>query len=281
MGSEEFKIQLEERWDKAASRYGRIGPPFFQTCAKQLVELTPLKSGNKVLDVATGTGFVALEAAPKVGVDGHVTGIDISGSVIEKAKENAKVCGLSNVDFIKMDAEKLEFPDNSFDVVTCGISLCCILPGQVKALKEMYRVLKIDGNLSLSDWNGAASSPGWATGSEILGERRNEIEVINKDTWEIMEKRVLFQARALEALLKEIKLRDVQITKKSIHFWYKDGQELLEYMLTSGDTNTILNSFSEKSRTEIKKETLLRFQALTTDEGILSTSHLLYAIGRK
>jgi ubiquinone/menaquinone biosynthesis C-methylase UbiE len=93
------------------------------------------------------------------------------------------------------------------------------------------------------------------------------------DKVQALRERMLFQTHTLEALLKEIEFHDVQVIQKDIDFWYKDAQELLEYMLTSGETNIFLNSFSELSRNEIKKELLLKFQALTTDKGILSISH--------
>jgi ubiquinone/menaquinone biosynthesis C-methylase UbiE len=282
MGSKEYKIQEEEMWDKTAPHYGRIGPPFFQICAEQLVELTPLKPGEKVLDVATGTGFVALEAAPKVDVDGHVTGIDISGGMVEKAKKNAKDLGLTNVDFIRMDAENLEFPDSSFDVVICGMSLF-LFPDQVQAIREMYRVLKVGGILLLSDWNATYLSPGGTTFTEVLGEKmqKGELEVLNEDVAEAMGKMVLFQPHTLEALLKEINFHGIQIIQKDIDFWCKDAQEVLDFMLASGNVNTGLSLFSESSQSEIKKEVLMRFQALTTNKGILSNSRLLYALGRK
>lgn len=93
-----------------------------------------------VLEVGVGTGK-NLKYYPK---GCSVIGIDISEGMLEKARKRAE--GLNNVTLLLMDAEHLEFPDNSFDYVITTFVLCSI-PNPVKALKEMHRVLKPDGEM--------------------------------------------------------------------------------------------------------------------------------------
>jgi len=131
----------------AASKYNRIAPIY------ELIDL-PLEllffrkwrkealSGlsGKVLEIGVGTGR-NLKYYP---AGCSVTGIDNSKGMLEKARE--KATNMKNVTLLLMDAEHLEFPDNSFDYVVTTFVLCTI-PDSVKALKEMRRVLKPSGEL--------------------------------------------------------------------------------------------------------------------------------------
>jgi demethylmenaquinone methyltransferase/2-methoxy-6-polyprenyl-1,4-benzoquinol methylase len=131
----------------AVSKYNRISPIY------ELIDL-PLEllffrkwreealSGlsGKVLEVGMGTGR-NLKYYP---TGCFVTGIDNSEGMLEKARERA--ANMRNVNLLLMDAEHLEFPDNTFDYVVITFVLCTI-PDPVKALKEMRRVLKPSGEL--------------------------------------------------------------------------------------------------------------------------------------
>ncbi len=95
---------------------------------------------GKVLEVGVGTGR-NLKYYP---AGCSVTGIDISAGMLEKARKKAR--GMKNITLLLMDAEHLEFPDNSFDYVVTTFVLCSI-PDPIRALKEMRRVLKPSGKL--------------------------------------------------------------------------------------------------------------------------------------
>lgn len=131
----------------AASKYNRISPIyelidlplellFFRRWRKETLS----DLNGKILEVGVGTGR-NLKYYPE---DCIVTGIDNSIGMLERAKE--KAADKKNFTFILMDAENLEFPDNSFDYVVTTFVLCTI-PDPVKALKEMRRVLKPTGKL--------------------------------------------------------------------------------------------------------------------------------------
>jgi ubiquinone/menaquinone biosynthesis C-methylase UbiE len=130
-----------------ASKYNRIAPIyelidlpmeflFFRKWRKDVL----LGLSGKVLEVGIGTGK-NLKYYP---VDCSVTGIDFSERMLEKARGKAKE--MKNVTLLLMDAECLEFQDNSFDYVVTTFVLCSI-PDPVRALKEMRRVLKPSGEI--------------------------------------------------------------------------------------------------------------------------------------
>jgi len=92
------------------------------------------KATGKILDVACGTGQNLSLFAP----NSEITAVDLSPKMLELSRENASKHNLS-VNFAVMDAEKLEFPDGSFDTVVSTLSTCTF-PNPVKALQEMKRV---------------------------------------------------------------------------------------------------------------------------------------------
>lgn len=99
----------------------------------------------KVLDLCTGTGDLA-KATQKICIKTEITGVDFSQNMLELAKKQVK-----NVDFIQAHCENLPFSNNEFDVVTMGFGLRNI-ENREKALKEIYRVLKKDGEFMHLDF---------------------------------------------------------------------------------------------------------------------------------
>ena len=108
-----------------------------------------LSKENKVLDVGCGVGTSSIFLAKKFGCS--MTGIDLSEKNIKIAESFATEQGLESLtNFLVGDAEKFDLSDNMFDSIICECSLC-LFPDKAQAAKEMFRVLKKDGNLGISD----------------------------------------------------------------------------------------------------------------------------------
>ncbi|MEH2269383.1 MAG: methyltransferase domain-containing protein [Nostoc sp.] len=112
--------------------------------AKLLLEFVPLHSGQKILDVATGTGLLAIAAAEKVGSEGYVVGIDMTPGMLHQARQKITAAKLQNIELIEADAEYFNFSDSSFDVVFCCEAIV-LFPDILAILQKWYRFLKSGG----------------------------------------------------------------------------------------------------------------------------------------
>jgi ubiquinone/menaquinone biosynthesis C-methylase UbiE len=147
-------------WDRAATEYEALWQAKLAIAQLKLLQCVSLQPGERVLDVACGTGLVAFPAAQAVGPSGRVVGIDLSDRMIDLARGRAKAQEVSNVGFARMDAENMALPSASFDVVLCALGLM-YLPDPARAVSEMRRVLHPGGRLGVAVW-GERSRCGWA-----------------------------------------------------------------------------------------------------------------------
>ena len=138
------KERMQKIW--TSGEYARIGNPI-AIMGELLCEAVDLRSGDTVLDVATGSGNAAISAARRFC---DVTGMDLAPESVEHARRRAEAEGME-IAFEVGDAEDLPYPDASFDVVlsTIGVMFC---PDQEKAAGELLRVCKPGGRIGLASW---------------------------------------------------------------------------------------------------------------------------------
>jgi ubiquinone/menaquinone biosynthesis C-methylase UbiE len=134
------------RTNWSAGDYSVIGSRFL-IASELLCEASDLRGGQKVLDVATGTGNTALAAARR---SCDVIGVDIIPIMLERARLRAQAEGLT-AEFREGDAETLAFPDGSFDAVLSTFG-CMFAPDQARTAAEMARVLRRGGTIAMANW---------------------------------------------------------------------------------------------------------------------------------
>ena len=139
---EQFKAGAREAWSTFQPFESITG-----TVAPYLVRFASVGAADKVLDVGSGTGVVALTAR-RTGAD--VTGSDLSPALVARARENAELAGL-DIPFQEADVENLPFDDAAFDVVLSQFGHM-FGPQADKTLGEMLRVLKPGGRIAFSTW---------------------------------------------------------------------------------------------------------------------------------
>jgi ubiquinone/menaquinone biosynthesis C-methylase UbiE len=139
--------EIADIFDARAARYAN--DEWHRRYAEQLVDVTPLQPGDRVLDAGTGTGFAARAIARRVGPTGHVLGVDLSRGMLEQARRSIDAAHLTNVDLLEGDATDLrDLPASSVDAVVCSAGL--LYMPVAKALAAWRRLIRPDGIVAFS-----------------------------------------------------------------------------------------------------------------------------------
>lgn len=164
-----YKANQRTQWNAQSAAWGAWLVDFERgagAVTARLLELAGVRSGQAVLDVATGQGDVALSAARVVGPTGRVVGVDIAAAMLDVARQRA--AGLHNVEFVEADMEALGQPPASFDVVLSRFGLMFAVD-HVATFQALARTLVSGGVLAAAVW-GPASSNGLFSGARALSQ---------------------------------------------------------------------------------------------------------------
>ena len=160
-----YKEDQRQQWDRVAAGWQKWWPTIengAQDVSRRMIELAEVQPGHRVLDIATGIGEPALLAASRVGPAGRVVATDISSRMLDIARERAMTFGLSNVEFVEADAERLEFPDGSFDAVLWRWGITD-LPDPLDTLLAIRRMLVSNGSFVTAVWDAGPTARPLAT----------------------------------------------------------------------------------------------------------------------
>jgi ubiquinone/menaquinone biosynthesis C-methylase UbiE len=159
------KQNLFARFSASAAEVyeNELVPAVFGPWAPLVIDLAHPQKGDRVLDVACGTGVVARSAASRVGPSGLVVGVDLNPGMLKVARAVCSTAPHSGgaIEWHEASADKLPFPNASFNVAYCQLGLQ-FFANRAAALREMHRVLAPGGKLGLMVWRGIDESPGFA-----------------------------------------------------------------------------------------------------------------------
>jgi ubiquinone/menaquinone biosynthesis C-methylase UbiE len=179
-------------------------PALFRQWAPVVADAAGIKAGQRVLDVACGTGVLAREAAAR---GASVTGLDRNDGMLVTARRIAPAASArTGVEWKTGRAEQLPFADAGFDAVVSQFGLM-FFEDRSQALREMRRVLKPGGRLAVAVWDRLENSPGYAAMAGLL-----ERLFGRRIAAELHAPFALGDAGALKALFAEAGMRDVQVT---------------------------------------------------------------------
>jgi ubiquinone/menaquinone biosynthesis C-methylase UbiE len=258
-------------WDRAVQSYEDSWKDQLEPAQTRMLEMAALRSGERVLDVACGTGLVTLRAAAAVAPGGEVVGTDISQEMVAAADEiSARQDGL-NVRYERGEAEQVDFGDASFDAVLCGLGMM-YLPSPLDALAEFRRVLKPGGRTSVAVW-GRRDNCGWADIFPIV-DARVQSEVCP----------AFFQlgtGDTLEILMEQAGFRDVKVDRLSTTLQYGSEEEAVVAAFVGGPVALAHSRFDDRTRTEAHVEYLASIEPYRTRGAYKIPGEFVVAGGRK
>lgn len=157
VAAEEKAGKVAEVFHSVASKYDVMNDVMsfgvHRLWKRYTIDMARARPGNRVLDLAGGTGDLTKAFAKQVGADGEVVLSDINSSMLGQGRIRLTDQGvLGNVRFVQANAEALPFPDNHFDVITIAFGLRNVTD-KSKALASMYRVLKPGGRLLILEFS--------------------------------------------------------------------------------------------------------------------------------
>lgn len=182
-------------------------PAVFARWAPLVVALADPRPGERVLDIACGTGVVSRLAAQRVGPTGKVTGLDLNAGMLAVAASITASDPPTSapITWQEASATNMPLPDGAFDIVYCQLGLQ-FFPDRPAALREMYRVLVPGGRLGFMVWQDIQSSPGFGALAAALARHvsTEAADIVNAPF-------VLADAERLRSLVAAEGFRDITI----------------------------------------------------------------------
>ncbi len=270
-------VSFQTRWHEvgasAAELYEReLVPAMFAPWAANLIDLAQVEPGERILDVACGTGVVARMAATRTGIAGKVVGLDFSPPMLAVARALPPVAG-APIEWVEANALALPFAPAAFDMVFCQHGLQQI-PDRPAALSEMRRVLAPGGRLAIAVWSRIEGSPGMAALVTAL-QRHVGAEAANNRRAPF----ALADAGELADLLDVAGFRDVHIHTRVEPARFSSPEALVAAQLAATPVSTI-GDLTEATRGAIARDVRAMLQDYLRDDGMTVPMESHLAIGR-
>lgn len=267
----EYKQSIADLYSKRSQSYDRS--EWHDRIARNLVDFADIKTGSRVLDIATGTGMVAFYAASKAGSQGSVIGIDISEGMVQVANSKLKSPDFSNLTFEIGDGETLAFEECSFDYIFCGSALIWMTDIE-SALSHWRTKLKNKGKIGFH----AFSDNAFVTGvvAQTILEKYGISYLMSKPTGSVGK---------CEKLLKQAGYRNIDI-KIDSDGNYIDIENARSSWVTAthpapGQFPHPMSTMTEKQLSEAQSDFEHELEMLNSEKGIWNDMTTFYVFGEK
>ena len=268
MESIELKELYKKTFNAIADGYGHRAMRFFVDSARQISSYLNLRGDEHVLDVASGTGYVALSIAKDL-PDGHVTGIDFSEGMLAQAIKSQKAQGIKNVIFREMDMQAIDYQDEHFDIAVCAFSLFFV-EDMKNQLVHMATKVKSGGTILITTFYDNSFSP-------LVHLFFNRLEGYGVEAPSLAWKRVATPEQCV-SLFKEAGLQSIQSERKASGYYLRSASDWW-YIIWNGGFRGLVNQLSENDLKKFKKEHLAEVKQLESDAGIWMEMSILFTIG--
>jgi len=261
-----LKDHIRSIFDRVSQNYDSPEMRYFSFAADYMMTLSKPRSGERILDIATGTAMVAIAAAQHLQPEGRVQAIDISEGMLGKAKQNVDKLALKNIDFQNMDAEELIFRSGYFDLITCGFGLFFFSDAK-QTLKKWHRVLKPGGRIIISTFSKSAFMP-------MLQWFRELIEDTGVDFPASSWQQFSDHESCLELFSNDL-YQDQTVINKQHGIHLNDATEWWNIIINSG-LRSYLELLSPKQQADLKIKHTQQLNELKTKDGIWMDVEVIY-----
>ncbi|NJL09228.1 MAG: methyltransferase domain-containing protein [Calothrix sp. SM1_7_51] len=266
------QLELNEYKRKIAYLYNRRSHNYDESkwhpsITKRLVKYAQIQPGQKILDMATGTGHVAIQVSQIVGSGGRVVGVDISNGMLEQARRKIKALKINNIQLYLADAETLDFSTNSFDGILCAHAFPWMENKEI-TLRLWSSFLKAGGLI----------------GIHTPADRTYMVDFILRDIFEkygvtISRGNSIGSVQKFHNILTKAGFEAIEIKTEEYIGNYISLEEAKQKW--NGISDPLILQMSSDKLKKIKAEFDAELEALTTEQGIWNDGIALFAFARK
>ena len=235
-----------------------------------LVELAQLQRGQHILDVATGTGIVAIAASEIVGSQGKVIGVDFTPGMLDQARRKITAAGIQNIELIEADAETINVEDEGFDAIFCATAIV-LLSDIPTALHNWYRWLKTGGIVAFSCWSETSFFTPIIT--KVCAKYGFKLPNLHAP---------LGTPERCYTLLQEIGFQDIAIKTEQFGSYLSldDAQNFWRGKWLCSNGHPLLH-LSDGQLEQLKAEFKAEIETIVTDKGVWSENTTFFVRGKK
>ncbi|HFE37313.1 MAG TPA: methyltransferase domain-containing protein [Gammaproteobacteria bacterium] len=234
-------------WHDIAEKFD-MWLPFIQPVGDQLLVALAAQAGDKILDVASGTGEPALTLARQMGESVTIHGVDAAEGMVKVAQGKADKEALNNISFAVMSAEKLRYEDNYFDKVLCRFGVM-LFDNPLAGVKEIRRVLKVGGAFAIAVWAEANKMTTLSWSYEALKDKIPEaIHPPLKNVTSLGGK------GAVEALFSEAGFSDINVSRCTFNYEFESFEDYWRIVQASNLLKVQFEALSELQCQSVKEE---------------------------
>ncbi len=275
MGSRDERQRVVALFNQVASGYDNATMRYFPFAADRLITQMQPAPGAKILDVATGTGVVALAAAQAIGEEGRVMAIDLAEAMLDRLQEKIEKFGIRNIDLHVMDASSLDFRRDYFDHVVCSFGIF-FLPDMLLALREWVRVLKPGGKIFFTCFGKESFQPM----ADMFMQQLATYSGLAWDQHQPVAAQRLVEVEQCRRLLAEANLENIKVQTEQLGYHLKDETLWWDIVWNSGFRG-LAERIPEEQRNAFKVEHLAEVRQLATDKGLWLNVEVIFSAGTK
>lgn len=259
-------------WDRAVDSYERTWAEQLWPAQQRLLALAALQPGNRVVDIACGTGLVTFPAAEAVGPGGLVLATDISERMVARVSDEAAARGTLQISTRRLGAEQLSgVADGSFDAALCALGLMYV-PDVAAALTEMRRVLRPGGRAVAAVW-GERPRCGWADIFPIVESR------VSSDVCPMFFH--LGTGPSLQLAFGAAGFSDLVTERLSTTLRYATGDDAADAAFAGGPVAMAYSRFDEATRADARAEYIGSIASYRSDGGYAIPGEFVITAGSR
>lgn len=258
-------------WDRAAPFYEKGWRDQLQPAQDLLLQRAGLSPGEKVLDVAAGTGLISFPAAEAVTDSGLVVATDISDAMVDVLAKEAARRGLSHITAKQEEAEAISFPDETFDAALCALGLMYV-PDPKASVNEMARVVRKGGRVVAAVW-GSRSACGWAGIFSVVDAR------VATDVCPLFF--ALGTGDTLSMVFQDAGLEVSSSDRIQTTMSYASPEDACLAAFAGGPVAMAYSRFDDQEKTEAHAEYLASIETFRSDSGYAIPGEFVIVAGRR